>query len=405
VAERSGRRYEVVVCGGGPAGHAAVRAYRDAGGAGAVLLASADDRLPYARPPLSKGYLRGETDAGELPLDDAAWYREHDVDVALDMPARGFDPVARRVLLGGEAATYGTLILATGAEPAALPVPGGDDAAILRLRRPADSDRIRAAGEAGSVTVVGSGFIGCEAAASLALRGTRVRIVGEEDLPQQSLLGDDAGERIAAWLRELGVELVLGARVERIRDGRTVVVEGGRELAADAVVLGAGIVPNTAIAAAAGLELEQERIPCDPAMRTAADGVLAAGDAALAMNDAAGRRLVVQHWGEAERMGEVAGRTAAGTADAWAQAPGFWSEIGTNTVKHVAWGDGHDATRLLDGPGPDAFAVLYGRDGTLVGVLTSGLDEVYERGRSLVEGGATLAAAADQLAQVTTASR
>jgi NADPH-dependent 2,4-dienoyl-CoA reductase/sulfur reductase-like enzyme len=140
-------------------------------------------------------------------------------------------------------------------------------------------------------------------------------------------------------------------------------------------------------------------------MQTAADGVLVAGDAALAMNAAAGRRLVVQHWGEAERMGEVAGRTAAGADDTWAQAPGFWSEIGAHTLKHVAWGDGHDTTRLVDGSGPDAFAVLYGREGTLVGVLTSEQDAIYEQGRRLVEAGTSLETAATQLGHATSASR
>ena len=384
------RRYDLVICGGGPAGHAAARAYREAGGAGTVLVASADDRLPYARPPLSKDYLRGETSDEELALDDADWYRSFDIDVELRTPARGLDPVARQVLLAGGCVTYRDLIVATGAEPAWLPVPGGTDPAILRLRRPPDSERIRAAGDAGSVTVVGSGFIGCEAAASLAMRGATVRLVGEEDVPQQALLGDEAGARIAAWLRQLGVELVLGAPVERIADARTVTLEGGRELSADTVVLGAGIVPNTALAAVAGLSLKQDRVPCDASMRTAADGVLVAGDAALAQNGAAGRRLIVQHWGEAERMGEVAGRTAAGVDDAWAQAPGFWSSIGPHTLKHVAWGDGHDVARLMDGSGADAFAVLYGRDGMLVGVLTSERDEVYEQGRGLVERGTSL---------------
>jgi NADPH-dependent 2,4-dienoyl-CoA reductase/sulfur reductase-like enzyme len=132
-------------------------------------------------------------------------------------------------------------------------------------------------------------------------------------------------------------------------------------------------------------------------MRTALPSVLVAGDAAFAWNDAARRRLVVQHWGEAERMGEIAGRTAAGESDAWAQAPGFWSSIGDHTLKHVAWGDGYDTTRLLPGAGDDAFAVLYGQEGTLVGVLASDLDDVYEQGRKLVEAGASLDAAADRL--------
>jgi len=399
------RRYDLVICGGGPSGHAAARAYREARGAGTVLLVSADERLPYFRPPLSKDYLRGETADEDLALDDAGWYDAHRVDVELATAAHGFDPDARVVLLAGESVAYGRLLLATGAEPASLPVPGGDDPSVLRLRRPIDSERIRAAGDRGSVTVVGSGFIGCEAAASLAMRGSAVRLIGEEPLPQQSLLGEEAGRRIAGWLLELGVELVLGEPVRRIDEGRTVELDGGRRLSADAVVVGAGIVPNSAIAAAAGLELERDRIPCDASMRTAADGVLAAGDAALAMNRAAGRRLVVQHWGEAERMGEVAGRTAAGAEDVWSQAPGFWSGIGPHTLKHVAWGDGHDDVRLLDDHGPDVFAILYGREGTLVGALTSERDEVYDHARPLIERGTSLDESTQTLGRLVGARR
>jgi NADPH-dependent 2,4-dienoyl-CoA reductase/sulfur reductase-like enzyme len=397
------RTFDLVVCGGGPAGHAAVRAYREAGGTGSVLLASGEDRLPYARPPLSKEYLRGEVAATELPLEDVAWYAAREIVTALDTKVRGLDPAGRRLLLGAETIAFTTVVLATGASPAALPVPGGDDPAILRLRRPDHSDRIRVAGAHGDVAVIGSGFIGCEVAASLALTGTRVHLVGEESVPQEALLGTDAGTRIAAWLAEAGVELLLGSAVQRIDDARTVVLENGRELTADTVVTGAGIEPNTALATVAGITLDHDRVPCDAAMRSDAPGVLVAGDVAYAWNDAAGRRLVVQHWGEAERMGEVAGRTAAGRSDRWAQAPGFWSTIGDHTVKHVAWGDGHDHTRLIDGGG-NAFAILYGRAGTLVGVLTSELDDVYEQAGGLVEAGAALGAAAERLEAAARAS-
>jgi NADPH-dependent 2,4-dienoyl-CoA reductase/sulfur reductase-like enzyme len=391
------RIFDLVVCGGGPAGHAAIRSYREAGGTGTVLLAAGEDRLPYARPPLSKVYLRGEMTAAELPLADDAWYAAREIVVALGTPVRGLDPGGRRLLLGAETIGFQTVLLATGASPAPLPVPGGGDPAILRLRTPSDSDRIRAAGARGSVTVVGSGFIGCEVAASLALSGTRVHLVGEEALPQQALLGDDAGKRIAGWLTAAGVELVLGSAVERVADGRRLVLANGDELEAGTIVTGAGITPNTALADVAGIPLERDRVPCDAAMRSEVPGVLAAGDAALARNESAGRRLVVQHWGEADRMGEIAGRTAAGRKDAWEQAPGFWTTIGEHTLKHVAWGDGHDETQLLEGGGENAFAILYGRAGTLVGVLTSELDDVYEQGRALVESGASMDAAAERL--------
>ena len=392
------RSYDLVVCGGGAAGHAAVRAYREAGGDGSVLLATREDRLPYARPPLSKEYLRGEMTAAELALDDVAWYAAKEIVTALGSPVRGLDAAHRRLLLAGETIDFTTVILATGASPAALPVRGGDDPAILRLRDPDDSDRIRSAGARGSVAVIGSGFIGCEVAASLALTGTSVQLVGEETLPQEALLGADAGKRIARWLTDAGVELVLGSAVQRIEDGRQVVLENGREIGADTIVTGAGIEPNTDLARTASMELDNDRIPCDASMQTVAPGVLVAGDAAYAWNATARRRLVVQHWGEAERMGEIAGHVAADHHDAWTQAPGFWSTIGDHTLKHVAWGDGYDETRLLEGGDDDTFAVLYGQRGTLVGVLASNLDDVYEQSGGLVEAGASLHEAAATLA-------
>jgi NADPH-dependent 2,4-dienoyl-CoA reductase/sulfur reductase-like enzyme len=374
---------ELLVCGGGPAGHAAVRAYREAGGTGDVLLATAEPRRPYARPPLSKDYLRGEMAADELPLEPAGWYAERGVELALGAPVRGLAPDARVALVAGEPVAYGRCVLATGAEPARLPVPGGDDERVLLLREPPDSDRIRALAP-GRVLVVGTGFVGCEVAASLALIGAEVTLVGEEEVPQLDRLGRQAGQRIAGWLREAGVQLVGGHAVARIEDARAVVLDDGRRVEAEAVVVGAGTRPRAALAETAGLELERGRVPCDASLRTAAAGVLAAGDVALAHNAAAGRRLVVEHWGEAERMGEVAGRVAAGREDAWSQAPGFWSTIGDRTLKHVAWGDGFDEARLVGGD-DGAFAVHYGRDGVLVGVLAHGRDEVYERGRELVE--------------------
>ena len=390
------RTFDLVVCGGGPAGHAAVRAYREAGGAGTVLLATREDRLPYARPPLSKDYLRGRLAAAELPLEDVAWYAAREIVTALDTPVRGLDPAGRRLLLGAETVAFQNVVLATGASPATLPVPGGDDPAILRLREPHHSDRIRAAGAQGGVTVIGSGFVGCEVAASLALTGTRVQMIGEEATPQESLLGAEAGQRIAGWLADAGVDLILGSAVQRIDDARTVVLENGRALTADTIVVGAGIEPNTALASGRRPRARPRPGPLrrrDALRRTRRPG---GRRRRLRVERGGGRRLVVQHWGEAERMGEIAGRTAAGRSDRWEQAPGFWSTIGDHTVKHVAWGDGHDDTRLIDGGG-DAFAVLYGRAGTLVGVLTSELDDVYEQAGGLVEAGASLEGAVERL--------
>jgi NADPH-dependent 2,4-dienoyl-CoA reductase/sulfur reductase-like enzyme len=161
-------------------------------------------------------------------------------------------------------------------------------------------------------------------------------------------------------------------------------VAGRPPLEADLVLFAVGVRPRSGLAEAAGLELQDGRIVTDEHMRTSADGVYAAGDVALARNAAAGRRLPVEHWGEALNQGAVAGARAAGGDAVWDAAPGFWSTIGERTLKHVAWGDGFDEARLVVHPG-GGWTVWYGRGGTTVGVLTHECDEDYEHGRGLVE--------------------
>jgi NADPH-dependent 2,4-dienoyl-CoA reductase/sulfur reductase-like enzyme len=379
----------LVIVGGGPGALAAARGYRDAGGCGTVTLLTAEDHAPYLRPALSKELLRGETAAAEIALEEDGWYAGNEVELRRGTEVAALDPGARTVTLaGGETLAFGACVLATGSEPARLPVPGAEHALLLRSLDSAIELERRAA-DAHSAVVIGSGFIGCEAAASLALRGLRVTLISDEPVPQAARLGRAAGERIATWLTEYGVGLQLGEGVESIEPG-LVRQRGNAPVEADLILMAAGIKPRGELAEAAGLEMEDGRVLTDERMRASADGVYAIGDVALALNAAAGRRLHVEHWGEALNQGEVAGRAAAGDGDAaWATAPGFWSTIGTRTLKHVAWGDGFDTDRLVNHAG-GAFTVSYGRDGIAVGVLAFERDEDYERGRELVEAGEPL---------------
>ena len=257
------------------------------------------------------------------------------------------------------------------------------------MRSLADAHRLRdAAAGARSAVVVGSGFIGCEAAASLAARGLDVVLVTQEEAPQQARLGAEAGARIAGWLRESGIRVVTAADVTGIVDGHRVETDTGG-YTADLVLTAAGIEPHVGLGRDAGLEVRNGRVVVDASMRSSAPDVWAAGDVALAHNASAGRELMVEHWGEALAMGEVAGTVAAGRAAEWAQAPGFWSDIGGGMLKYVAWGDGFATASLVD-HGGGAFTVWYGRDGVTVGVLTYEADDDNDRGRELVESGAPL---------------
>jgi 3-phenylpropionate/trans-cinnamate dioxygenase ferredoxin reductase subunit len=376
----------LVIVGGGPAGLEAARAYREASPANEVVLVSADEHMPYNRPPLSKDFLRGESGEESLPLEDDDWYREHRIEVRLRTPAQALDPIGHVItLIGGETLDYDHCILATGATPKPLPVPGGDGPAVYYLRSRGDARRLReAAAAARSAVVVGSGFIGCEAAASLARRGLTVTLVTMENLPQVARLGDAAGQRLRRWLEDDGVTLRLGAEIEAIEDSRRVRLTDGSSADGDLVLVAGGVDPGAALATQAGLTVAQERVRVDAHMGSSRAGVLAAGDVAFAFNAAAGRHLSVEHWGDALAMGRIAGLTAAGQAASWAEVPGFWSTIGERTLQYAAWGDGFDSAQLVD-HGEGAFTVWYGQDGVTVGVLAHGAEDDCDRGQRLIE--------------------
>ncbi len=378
----------IVIVGAGPAGLATARAYRECGGAAPVRILGREPRPPYRRPPLTKEFLRGEMAAEELALEDEGWFAEHRVQLGLGCEVGAIDPRAGTVRAGAETVQAEAIVLATGSEPVRPELPGIEHARVLSVRELPDSRRIAERVRAGThALVIGSGFIGCEIAASLARIGARITLIAQEDAPQRERLGAAAATRIGDWLRELGVELVTGAQVRAIEDGRAALLGDGRRFEGEWVLLGTGAKPRGALAEQAGVALEQGVVPVDAQMR-AGGRLLAVGDVAFALNASAGRRLRVEHWGDALAHGEIAGKALAGRAAAWEEVPGFWSTIGEHTLKHAAWGDGYDASELVD-HADGAFTVWYSRAGTLVGVLTHDCDRDYERGRELIRRGAS----------------
>ena len=382
--------FKLVVVGGGPAGLAAARGYRDAGGDGAVAIISDEKRMPYRRPPLTKELLRGEMDEAELALEDEQWLAQARVSL-ISGRAVALDDEARAVRLsGGRELEYVACVLTTGAEPKRLPVPGCDDPAVRVVRTLDDVRELLVRLRQGDdVVVVGSGFIGCEVSASLRHRGHPVTLISDEPVPNIHRLGKEPAARIARWLEDDGVVLRLGAQVDAIeREGnRLHVAVGSERSTARVVVMAAGVAPRGELAAAAGAAVNDGAVVVDSAMRTTLPGLLAAGDVALARNDAAGRSLRVEHWGDALRQGAIAGETAAGGIAGWDDVPGFWSTIGDRTLKYAAWGDGYDMSRFEPGDG-GAFTAWYGLEGRVVGVLAHEADESYERGQSLIAEGA-----------------
>ena len=344
-----------------------------------ILTADIDE--PYQRPPLSKEFLRGETD--DVSLHPSSWFADRDLDVTTGAPVDGIDVQAHTVTAAGRRYEYAHLILATGASPTPLPVPGGELA--LQLRSLQDAGRLRAAAQrAKSAVVIGAGFIGCEAAASLALKGLSVTMVAPEKLPQEKRLGAAAGQKLVALIEEAGARFSGGVGVEEIR-ADAVVLDNGVTVTADLIVAATGVQPNSAQAQAAGVPTERSRIVVDAGMATRLPDVYAAGDVALAFNTTAGRPIVIEHWQDAADQGAVAGARAAGADARWSGVPGFWTTIGDATVKYHAWGDGYDDSRLIEHR--DGFTVWYESGGATVAVLTCNADDDYDLGENLIQAG------------------
>jgi 3-phenylpropionate/trans-cinnamate dioxygenase ferredoxin reductase subunit len=372
----------LIVIGSGPAGVSVAEAFREHNSDDPVRILTQDPALPYARPPLSKEFLRGEAEPADAELHPAEWFDEKSIDLVRVGGVDGIDVAGQQVTAGGTRYPYRWLVLACGAKPAPFPVPGGEQA--LQLRSLADAETLRAAAEkAASAVVIGAGFIGCEAAASLAIRGVATTLVAPDPVPQARRLGEEAGKRITNMLTDAGVRYAGSVSVSSVSEG-AVHLDNGVTIDTDLILAATGIQPQSALADTAGIETSDGRIVVDAHMRTSAQNVYAAGDVALAYNSTAGRRLAVEHWQDAIDHGSIAGAVAAGQSAEWDGVPGFWTTIGAATLKYHAWGDGFQRARLVESR--DGFTVWYEADGATVGVLTYNSDDDYDRGAELIQG-------------------
>jgi NADPH-dependent 2,4-dienoyl-CoA reductase/sulfur reductase-like enzyme len=344
-----------------------------------VQILTADPAMPYAKPPLSKDFLCGRDLHVDLHTPD--WFDRRRLELVRGITVDRIDLDAREVITrAGRRYPYWNLVLAPGATPIPLDVPGASNA--LHLRSLADAVTIRmAALQARSAVVIGGGLIGCEAAACLASNGIVTTMVAGERVPLQRRFGLDAGERIAKLLSDCGVRFIGPARVVEVRDDGVTLADGGA-LDGDLVVAATGVRPDARLAEAAGIRTEGGRIVVNEHMHTSASNVFAAGDVALAVNVSAGRRIPTEHWRDAADQGEIAGATAAGYPTAWAKVPGFHCAIGEARLKYRGWGIAFEQSRLVDHR--DGFTVWYEAGGEVVGVLSLNADEDYRSAAELI---------------------
>jgi 3-phenylpropionate/trans-cinnamate dioxygenase ferredoxin reductase subunit len=328
---------DIVVVGGGLAGGRAVTALREEGHDGPITLVGAEPHVPYERPPLSKGYLQGKDPLESAFVHPAEWYSEHDVELRLGTRATALDRDARRVTLAdGDALPYDRLLLATGAVPRPLAVPGAEQLQPRYLRTIEDSDALKAAFTPGArVVVVGAGWIGLEAAAAARGAGAEVVVLEYAELPLLRVLGPEMAQVFAELHRENGVDLRLGARIASARAG-ALVLEDGSEVEGDVFLAGVGVAPDVDVARAAGLAVDNG-VVVDAALRTEDPAVFAAGDVASAYHPRYGKHLRVEHWANALNQPPTAARAMLGKDAAYERLPYFFSDQYDLGMEYTGW--------------------------------------------------------------------
>jgi NADPH-dependent 2,4-dienoyl-CoA reductase/sulfur reductase-like enzyme/nitrite reductase/ring-hydroxylating ferredoxin subunit len=375
----------VVIVGGGAAGEAAAEMLRRHGYAGEITMLSADDASPVDRPNLSKDYLAGNAPEEWIPLRPQEFFEEQRISLRLGTRVTAIDAKSRRVTLSdGSSVAYGALLLATGAEPFVLPIPGADRANVFVLRTLAQSRAIiAAANKAKRAVVIGSSFIGLEVAASLRARGIEVDVVGKETRPLERVLGPAMGDMVRALHESKGVRFHLGDSPVRIGDDG-VQLERGGVLPADLVVMGVGVRPNLQLAEAAGLRVDRG-VMVDATLATSAPGVWAAGDIARYLDRRSGDAIRVEHWVVAQRQGQCAARNMLGAKETYHDVPFFWSQHYDVAISYVGHAESWDRIDVDGDIAAKDAAVAYRRSGKTLAVATIGRDHVALEAEAAME--------------------
>jgi 3-phenylpropionate/trans-cinnamate dioxygenase ferredoxin reductase subunit len=354
----------VVIVGAGHGGVQAAASLREDGFDGPVILVGEEDELPYHKPPLSKTFLK-EADARPQPLRGEAFYEAQRIDLRLGHRVERIDMAARAVELAGSPhrLRFDRLVLATGSRPRSLPVPGAGQPNVVSLRSLADARRIRdLAQDAGDVLVIGGGFIGLEMAATLAGKGHKVTVVEAQDRILGRAVSPFISRHVHARLEAAGIRILLNTTLARLEgDGSRAtgaLTSAGEIVAADLAIVGIGVVPDVALAEAAGLRIDNG-ITVDACMRSSAPQVLALGDNASYEHWMTGRRVRLESVQNATDQARLAAGTILGRDDPYAAVPWFWSDIGDMKLQMVGLPAASDSQILSGEPEANRFSVYH----------------------------------------------
>ena len=382
----------LLIVGASLAGAKAAEGARTTGYDGRIVLVGAEPERPYERPPLSKDVLRGEKDSETARVHDEGYYDEHGVELLTGRTVEALDLSSGQARLdGGETLGFTTAVLATGAEPRRLPLPGADLYGVHYLRTRTDSlrlgDAIRAGGR---VAVVGAGWIGSEVAASARQLGAEVVLIDPEPVPLRRVLGDEVGEMFRSLHADHGVALRLGTGVTELQGtGRVanVVLSDGRVEPADVVVIGVGVTPRVALATDAGLKVDNG-VVVDEFLETSAPGVYAAGDVASAWHPHYQGHLRVEHWANALNQGLAAGANAAGERTAYTRLPYFFSDQYNLGLEYVGYSRPGDDLVVRGSLEDRELVAFWHRDGVVSAAMNVNVWDVVDDLKAIVAAGA-----------------
>jgi NADPH-dependent 2,4-dienoyl-CoA reductase/sulfur reductase-like enzyme len=339
-----------------------------------VTMISADNSAPYDRPNLSKEFLSGAAPEEWMPLRPHDFYTSHHIDLLLNRRVTSIDIGRKQVHLeGGETRDFEALLLATGADPVKIPVPGASDSQLHYLRTFADSRAlVEKAQSARQVVIAGASFIGLEVAASLREREIAVHIVAPGRVPIEHVFGPELGRFIQNLHESHGVTFHMGETVARV-DGRQVILSGGSKLDADFLALGVGVRPSIALAEQAGLKVDRG-VAVNEYLETSAPGIFAAGDIAQWPDPYSGQSIRIEHWVVAERQGQVAARNILGYGERFNAVPFFWTRQFKVSVKYVGHAEKWDNVAIDGSLEKKDCAVTFKLGGRTLAVATVGRD-------------------------------
>ncbi|MDQ0760632.1 NAD(P)/FAD-dependent oxidoreductase [Streptomyces canus] len=394
-----------VIVGGGLAGAKAAETLRTEGFTGRVILICDERDHPYERPPLSKGYLLGKEERDSVFVHEPAWYARNDIELHLGETVDAIDRTAKTVRFGedGTVVRYDKLLLATGAEPRRLDIPGTDLAGVHHLRRLAHAERLKGVlatlgRDNGHIVIAGAGWIGLEVAAAAREYGAEVTVVEPLSTPLHSVLGPELGNLFAELHRERGVRFHFGARLTEIvgQDGMVLAArtDDGEEHPAHDVLAAVGAAPRVALAEAAGLELADRAhgggVAVDEQLRTSDPDIYAAGDVASFHHALFGNRLRVEHWANALNGGPAAARAMLGRQVTYDRVPYFFSDQYDLGMEYSGWAPPgtYDEVVIRGDAGKREFIAFWVKQGRVLAGMNVNVWDVTEPIQSLIRSGA-----------------